>query len=195
MAQELSQKCEKIRKYHAKQAVVFKRIRKLIGQRAKAITKALLYDQLMKSKDPINAWQTIPILVKYSRLMNGLFEDIQKLLPPCGTPRRVLYKAPPGFLFGTLYEAVGEVVVVHNLPMTAELGEGSRPESIEKTPERTRSSQPRRKSIGSDRSGRGQSPVRRTPDRSQTPDKSRTPIRRHTPERETTSEKGKSRAQ
>ena len=51
MAHELSQKSEEIRKYHAEHAVVFKRIRELIGQPAEAITKARLYDQLMKSGD------------------------------------------------------------------------------------------------------------------------------------------------
>ena len=155
MAQELTQKNEEIRKYHAEQTVVFKRIRELIGQLAEAVTKAWLYDQLMKSGDPIVAQQTIPILVKYTRLMNGLFEDIQKLLPPGGTPRRVLYQAPPGSPSGTLYKAVGEVAVVHNPPTAVEPGEGSRPGSTGKTPERACSSQPRRKSTGSHRSGRG----------------------------------------
>ena len=71
--------------------MVFKRIQELIGQLTEAVTKARLYDELMKSGDPIQARQTIPILVKYTWLMNGLFEDIQKLLPPGGTFRRVLY--------------------------------------------------------------------------------------------------------
>ena len=71
-----------------------------------AVTKTRLYNQMMESGDPVEVWKTIPILVKYSRLMNGLFEDVQKLLPPGGTPRRVLYQAPPGSPSGTLYEAV-----------------------------------------------------------------------------------------
>ena len=140
MAQELSQKSEEIRKYHAEQAVGFKRIRELIGQPAEVVTKARLYDQLMKSRDPIQARQTIPISMKYSRFMNGLFKDIKKLLPPDGTPRRVLHQAPPRSPSGTLYEAVGEVDVVHNPPMAVEPGEGSRPGSTGKTPERARSS-------------------------------------------------------
>ena len=107
---------------------------------------------------------------------------------------RVLYQAPLRSPSGTLYEAVGEVVVVHNPPTAVEQREGSRPGSTGKALERARSSQLRRKSTGSDRSGRGHSPVCRTLDRSRTPDKSRTPIRRRTPERETTSGKGKSRA-
>ena len=153
-----------------------------------------MYDQMMKSGDPVEARKTIPILVKFSRLMNGLFEDIRKLLPPGGTPRRVLFQAPPGSPSGTLYEAVGEVVVVHNPPTTMEPGEGSRPGSTGKTPDRARSPQPRRKSTGSDRSEWGQSPDRRTPDWFQTPDRFQTPVRRRTPERETPSGKGKSRA-
>ena len=66
MAQELSQKSEENRKYHAEHAVVFKRIRELIGQPAEVVTKARLYDRLMEFGDPIQARQTIPILVKYS---------------------------------------------------------------------------------------------------------------------------------
>ena len=91
--------------------------------------------------------------------MNNLFEDIQMVVTPSGTPRKVLYQGPPGSSTGTLYEAVGEVAVVHNPPTAVEPGEGSRPGSSGKTPEKTRSSQARRKSIGSDRSERGQSPV------------------------------------
>ena len=112
--------------------MIFKRIRELIGQPAEAITKARLYNQLMKSGDPIQARQTISILVKYTRLMNGLFEDIQKLLPLDETLRRVLYQAPPGSPSGTLYEVVGDVAVVHNPPMAVEPGEGSRPGSTGK---------------------------------------------------------------
>ena len=134
MAQELSRKSEEIRKYYAEHAVVFKRIRELIGRPAEAVTKARLYDQMMESRDPVEARKTIPILMKYSRLMNGLFEDVQKLLLPGGTPKRVLYQAPPGSPSGTMYEAVGEVVVAHNPPTAVEPGEGSRPGSTGKTP-------------------------------------------------------------
>ena len=91
MAQELSQKSEEIRKYHAEHAVVFRGIRELVGQPAEMANKARLYDQLVESGDPTSARQTIPILVKYSRMMHNLFEDIQRLIPPNGTPRRVLY--------------------------------------------------------------------------------------------------------
>ena len=194
MSQELNRKTNEIRKHHAEQAVVFQRIRDLIGHPAEAITKARLYDELIKLADPFQAQKTIPILVKYTRLMNGLFEDIQRLIPHGGTPRRVLYQGPPGSPIGTLYEAVGEVEVVRNPPMAVELGEGSRPGSIGREPERTRSSQPRRKTTGSERSRRGQSPARRSPNRSRTPDRSRTPVRRRSPERETASGKGKARA-
>ena len=194
MAQELSQKSEEIWKYHAEQAVVFRRIRELVGQPGEIVNKARLYDQLVGSGDPVTARQTIPILVKYSRMMNNLFEDIQKVVPPSGTPRRVLYQGPPGSPTGTLYEAVREVAIVHNPPTVVEQGDGSRPGSSGKAPEMTRSSQVRRKSTGSDRTRRGQSHVCRTSDRSRTPDRARTPIRRRTPERETTSGKGKSRA-
>ena len=68
------------------------------------------------------------------------------------------------------------------------------PLAYKSRPERTRSSQVRWKSTGSDRGGRGQSPVPKTSDRSCIPDKARTPIRRRTLERKTNLGKGKSHA-
>ena len=52
MSQELNRKSDEIRKHHVEQAVVFQRIRELIGQPAEAINKARLYDELIKSADP-----------------------------------------------------------------------------------------------------------------------------------------------
>jgi hypothetical protein len=78
MTQELSQKSEEIRKYHAEQAVVFSRIRELVGHPGMILNKARLYDQLVESGEPVSARPTIPILVKYSRMMNNLFAEIQK---------------------------------------------------------------------------------------------------------------------
>ena len=170
--------------------MVFKRIWELIGQPAEAINKARLYDELMKSRDSVQARKTILILVKYTRLMNALFEDIRKLVPLNGTPRRVLYQGPPGSPIETLYDAVGEVEVVHNPPTVVEPGEGPRPWSIGKAPKRTHSSQPRRKSTRSERSGQGQSHVRQTPDRSRTLDRSRTPANSTPPNGKRLSEKG-----
>ena len=80
------------------------------------------------------------------------------------------------------------------MPTVVEPGEGSKPGSTGREPERTRSSPPRRKTTGSERSRQGQSPARRSPNRSHTPDCSRTPVRRHSPKWETTSGKGKARA-
>jgi hypothetical protein len=80
----------------------------------------------------------------------------------------VLYQGPSGSPTGILSEEVGEVALVQNPPTTAEpsqQGGGSRPGSSGKDPERTCSSQARRKSTGSVRIGRGQSPVPRTSDR------------------------------
>ena len=148
----------------------------------------------MGSGDTVTARQTIPILVKYSQMMNNFFDDIQKVVPPSGIPKRVLYQSPPGSLSGTLDKAVGEVAVVGNPPTAIDYGDGSRPRGSGKTPKKTRSSKVRRKSTGSDRSGRGQSPVRRTSDRSRTPDMAWTPIKRRISEREAISRKGKSRA-
>ena len=177
MSQELNRKTDKIRKHHAEQAVVFQRIQELIGQPAEAINKARMYDELIKSADLFQARKTIPILVKYTRLMNGLFEDIQKLIPPGRTPRQLLYQGPLGSPTGTLYEAVGEVEVVRNPPMAVEPREGSRPGSTGWEPEMTRSSQARQKNTGSERFGQGHSPARRSLDRSCTPERSRTPVR------------------
>ena len=63
MAQELSHKSEEIREYHAKHAVVFSRIRELVGHPSETVNKARLYDQLVEFGEPASAWQTIPILV------------------------------------------------------------------------------------------------------------------------------------
>jgi hypothetical protein len=134
--------------------------------------------------------------------MNDLFTEIQKIVPPGGTPRRVLYQGSPGSPSGPLYDGVGEVTLVEDPPTAAEpsqQGGGSRPGSSERNPERTHSSGVRRKSTGpartsSVRFGRGQSPTPRTTDRSRTPDKARTPIRHQTPDRETSRDKGKTHA-
>ena len=156
-----------------------------------------LYDQLVASGDSVSARQVIPILVKYSRMTSNLFADIQKILPPAGTPRRVLYAGPPGSPTGTLYEEVGKVAIMTDPPTAAEPSEqagGSRPGSSGQNPERPRSSGARRKSTGSARTGRGQSPGPRGSDRSRTPDRVRSPIRNQALGQEATPDKGKSRA-
>ena len=115
--------------------------------------------------------------------MKELLAEIQKVVPPGHTPRRVLYQGLPGSSTGTLYEVVGEVPLVQNPPTIAgtnQQGGGSRPSSSGKDPSGTRSGV-RRKSTGSVRTGRDQSPVRRTSDRSRTPDRARTPIRSPVP--------------
>jgi hypothetical protein len=196
MAKELGQKNEEIWKYHAEQTVVFNQIRELVGHPGEVVNKARLYDQLVESGDPTSARQTIPILVKYSRMMNNLFAEIQKVIPPGGTPRRVLYLGPPGSPTGNFYE-VGEVALVQNPPTAAkpsQQGGDSRPGSSGNDLERTRSSGAKRKSTGSARSGRGQSPAPRTSDWSKTPDRARTPIRHQTPDRKVTRDKGKTHA-
>jgi hypothetical protein len=55
MAEELGQKSEEIRKYHAEHTVVFTRIRELIGHPGEIVNKAWLYDQLVESGDPVSA--------------------------------------------------------------------------------------------------------------------------------------------
>ena len=76
MTHELGQKNEEIRKYHAEHAVVFSRIRELVGHLGEVVNKAHLYDQLMESADPSSARQTLQILVKYSRTMKDLPKEI-----------------------------------------------------------------------------------------------------------------------
>ena len=197
MADELVQKSEEIRKYHAEQTLIFGWIRELMGHPGEIVNKARLYDQLVESNDPVSARQTIPILVKYSRMMNNMFADIQKALLPGGTLRRLLYQEPPGSPTGTIYEEVGKVAIVADPPATAEPSHqagGSRPQSSGRDLERAWSSGALRKSTGSVRTGRGQSPAPKTSNRSRTLDRARTPIRHQAMDREATSDKGKSRA-
>ena len=89
------------------------------------------------------------------------------------------------------------MAIVADPPATAEPSQqagGSRPGSSGRDPERARSSRARRKSTGSVRTGRGQSPAPRVSDRSRTPDRTRSPIRHQAMDREATPDKGKSRA-
>jgi hypothetical protein len=112
IAKELGQNNEEIRKYHAEQAVVFNQIRELVGHPGEVVTKAQLYDRLAEARDPTSTKHVIPVLVKYSRRITNLFAEIQKIIPPTGTPRRVLYQGSPGSPSGTLYKMVGQVTVL-----------------------------------------------------------------------------------
>jgi hypothetical protein len=112
MTRELTQNSEDIRRYQAEQTVVLSRVRELVGHSGEVVNKAYLYDQLVESADSASARQTFQNLVKYSRIMKDLFNDIQKILPPRGTPKRMLDPGPPGSPTTTLYEAIGEVELV-----------------------------------------------------------------------------------
>ena len=192
MTRKLAQKSEQIRKYQAEQTVVLSRVRELVGHPGEVINKAHLYDQLMELVDPSSARQTLQILVKYFRFMNDLLKEIQKLLPPSGTPRRMLYPGPPGSPTGTLHEVVGEVELVPasqasagpSQPTgTSKPAESKRNPDREKipVPEQIRSSQVRQKSTEQlARSGCGQSP---NPDRGTTSKQSRTSERARTLEK------------
>jgi hypothetical protein len=201
MAKELGQKNEEIRKYHVEQAVVFNQIRELVGHPGEVVAKTQLYDQLGEEGDPKSTKQAIPVLVKYARRITNLFAEIQKVLPPIGTPRRVLYQGTPGSPSGTLYEVVGEVTVLQEATDAdpSQQKDDLRPESSGRDPERTHSSGARQKSTGSavagsTRSGRGQSPAPRKSDRSRTPDRVRSPIRHQTPDPKASRDKGKAHA-
>ena len=112
MTQELAQKSEEIRKYLVEQVVVLSRVRELVGHPGEVVNKAYLYDQLMESTDPSSARQMLQILVKYSCSIKDLLKEIQKLLPPSATPRRMLYPGPPGSPTCTLYEVIWKVELV-----------------------------------------------------------------------------------
>ena len=76
MSEELGQKSEELRRYHAEQSVAFCRIRELVGNPAEVVNKTHLYDRLLTTGDPASARQTIPILVKYSQTMKDLLAEI-----------------------------------------------------------------------------------------------------------------------
>ena len=145
-------------------------------------------------------------MVKYSRSMKDLLKKIEKLMPPRGTPRRVLDPGPLGSPTATLYEVVEEVELTPatgakpsqpaGTPRPQESGRVSDPKQTH-IPERTRSSQVRRKSMErSARSEQGPSPGQakaserfktperaRTLERTQTPERTKTPVRAKTPDR------------
>ena len=164
--------------------MAFSRIRELVGNSAEIINKAHLYDRMMAIGDPASAKQTLPILVKYSKTMKDILAEVQKVVPPGYTPMQVLYQGAPGSPTGTLYEVVGEIPLVQNPPTVAGPSQqegGNRPSRSGRAPSGTRFAGVRRKGLGSIRTGRDQSPVRRTLDRSRTPDRARTTIRNPEP--------------
>jgi hypothetical protein len=112
MTRELTQKSEEIRRYKVEQTVVLSKVRKLVGHPGEVVNKAYLYNQLLESADLASGRQTLQLLVKYSRTMKDLFKEIQKIMPPRGTPKRILDPGPPGSPTATLYEAIAEVELV-----------------------------------------------------------------------------------
>ena len=138
MTQELNQKNKDIRRYHAKQAVVFNKIREQMGHPGEVVNKTYyLYDWMMDTGDSAFATQTLRILVKYSQMMKDILAEIQRIILPNGTPRRVLYPSQPGSRTGTLYEVVGKVALVPNPPAEAgpnQQGGTSQPTSFGRAP-------------------------------------------------------------
>ena len=49
----------------------------MVGNPAKIVNKAHLYDGMMASREPAFAKQALPILVKYSRTMKDILAEIQ----------------------------------------------------------------------------------------------------------------------
>ena len=112
MTQELTQKSKEIRKYQAEQTVKLSRVRELVGHPGEVVNKAHLFDQLMESANSSSSRQTLQNLVKYSRSVKDLLKEIQKLLPPRGTPSQMLDPGPPRSPTPTLYEVIDEVELV-----------------------------------------------------------------------------------
>ena len=112
ITQELAQKNEEIRCYQAECTVMLNRVRDLVGHPGEFVNKAHMYDKLMETADPSSVRQTLQILVKYLRLMKDLLKEIQKLLPPRGTPRRMIDPGMPGSPTATLYEVIGGVELI-----------------------------------------------------------------------------------
>ena len=68
-----------------------------------------MYDKIMETTDSSSAIQNIQMLVKYSRSMKDLLKEIQKLLLPRGTPRRMIDLGMSGSPTTTLYKVIGKV--------------------------------------------------------------------------------------
>ena len=76
MTRELVEKNEEIPRYQAEQTVVLNRVQDLVGNLGEVVTKAQMYDKLMKTEEPSLARKTLQILVKYSRMMKDLLKEI-----------------------------------------------------------------------------------------------------------------------
>ena len=122
-------------------------VRELVKHLGEIVNKAHLYDKFMETPDPSSARQTVQILVKYSRSMKDLLKKIQKLLPPCGTSRRMIDLGFPGSPTTTLYEVIGEVELVPTSqtivgPIQAE--RASKQQEFGKIPDREKTLVPKR---------------------------------------------------
>jgi len=84
-AHKLAQKNEEIQHYKAERTVVLNQIQGLVRNESKIVNKAHLYDKLMETSETSSTWQTLQIMVKYSRSMKNLLNEIQKHLLPQGT--------------------------------------------------------------------------------------------------------------
>lgn len=142
----------------------------------------------METTEFASARQTLQILVKYLRPMKDLLKEIEKLLPPQGTPQRILDPGVSGSPTAAIYEVVGEVKLIPTSQTMAGPGQvagTSRQQEPARDPERGKSpvlertrSTPRRKwTEPLARLKRVQSPIAeraRTPKRAKTSKRTKT---------------------
>lgn len=94
MTQELAQNSEEIWSYQAEQAMAKNRVQKPVGHPGAIVNKAHLYGKLMETTNPSSTRQTLQILIKYSRSMNDMLKEIQKIVPLRRTHRRIFDPCP-----------------------------------------------------------------------------------------------------
>ena len=160
--------------------MVLSRLQDLVGNPNEIVNKAHFDDKLMETTELASARQTLQILVKYLRPMKDLLKEIEKLLPPQGTPQRILDPGVSGSPTAAIYEVVGEVELIPTSQTMAGPGQvagTSRQKEPARDPERTRSTPRRKWTEPLARLKRVQSPIAeraRTPKRAKTSKRTKT---------------------
>ena len=63
------------------------KIREFIGHIGDVVTKALMFDNEVKTEDHLSAQKIITVLVQYGHKMEAMLEKMRKLLPGPSAPR------------------------------------------------------------------------------------------------------------